>query len=224
MVDDRIVWIGLRPRQAPRRKLVNEYKTDGQRMRYRIETSEAGSWVRPVVAAGTFVYLATCLALAWHGRQALMAPIENFRPQLNWGVEATRQARLAMLSDAGQPVLAFLYARLELLSGLFILFAVAVGLIGACARSPRPDSDPITLMMLTVWSILSYAVYANGPTYLHMLFAAEAMGSDVGAIPAVWCASMALTAIAMAWAGSLLAHDLAISAMASRPGRQTAHS
>src|SRR6478735_8261851 len=110
-------------------------------MRYRIETSESGSWVRPVVAAGTFVYLAACLALAWHGRQALLAPIDNFRPQLNWSVEATRQARLAMLVDAGEPVLAFLYGRLELLSGLFIFFAVAVGLVGACTRSQRPDSD-----------------------------------------------------------------------------------
>jgi hypothetical protein len=192
-------------------------------MRYRIETSESGSWVRPVVAAGTFVYLAACLALAWHGRQALLAPIDNFRPQLNWSVEATRQARLAMLVDAGEPVLAFLYGRLELLSGLFIFFAVAVGLVGACTRSQRPDSDPITLMMLTVASILSYAMYANGPVYLHMLFAAEAVGADVGAIPAVWCASMALTAVAMAWAGSLLAHDLAVSAAAARPGRQAAH-
>ena len=224
MVDARIVGIALRRRQAGAPKLVNEWQTDGQAMRYRIETSQAGGWVRPVVAAGTLVYLASSAALAWHGRQALLAPIVDFRPQLNWGVAATRQARLAVLLDAGEPIIAFVYARMELLSGLFILFAVAVGLVGACMRAERPSSDPITLMMLTVLSILGYAMYANGPVYLHMLYAAEAVGADVGAIPAVWCASMALTAVAMGWAGSLLAHDLALSAVAARPGRQAAHS
>ena len=155
-------------------------------MRPRVEPTIEDDWVKPLISAGMLAYLAAVAMLAWRGHGAMIEPVAGFQPDLGWTIHVTNAARIGALLESGNPLIAFLYERLELFSILFVAFGVAVGLAGALPASRRTQADPIVLMAMTVASILAYAGHCAGPFFFGSLFAAGALSADIGATPAFW--------------------------------------
>lgn len=185
-------------------------------MRMKVEVPEDQGWVRPLLWAGTFAYLAAAATLLWNGGHGLWEPIGTYRPDLTWTIEGARDARMAALFDSGRAAIGFFYAKLELFSALLVAFSVVVAVIGAMLPNKGHETDPLALTTLTVASVLGYAAFSNGSVFLARLRGADALSLDLGAMPITWFGAMMLATLLIAWTAGLLLHDLVLFARNSR--------
>lgn len=193
-------------------------------MRPTLESPSDEGWVKPLLLAGTFAYLAGSTMLVWNGRDHLFTPLIGYRSPTSWIIKTTNDARVQALVEAGRTTLATFYRELELFSLILILAAIVVGVAGALPKARRPEADPINLMTMTVASILAYATFSGGAAFLGLLWGAGAIPLDPGATPAFWFLSMMTATILISWTAALLIHDITVLALQTRGGSHALHS
>jgi hypothetical protein len=115
-----------------------------------------------------------------------------------------------------------LYDRLELFSGLFLIFALLVGLLTALPRSRRPETDPIVLMTMAMASVLVYAAFSGGALFCSLLYQAKTLPIDVAGTPLYWFATMVAATVLIAWTAGLLIHEMVVLALAARSAARSA--
>jgi hypothetical protein len=187
-------------------------------MRPRIETPTEGGWVKPLVLAGTCVYLTAAATLLFNGRSSLLHSVTNYNPDLRWSIGTINQSRIDALLESGSPLLAYVYDKLILFSVIFTAFAVVVGLLGTLPKARHREIDPIALMTMTVGSVLACAAFSSGAAFLNLLWRAGALPLDLAGMPLFWFLSMICAATLTAWTAALLVHDIAVLALKPRTG------
>ena len=170
-------------------------------------------WVKPLIAAGSLAYLAAAAVLIVRVGDPLFEPLHNYYPTFSWLLFDTDQGRLTALLDAQRFQTAMLYDRLEVASGILILFASIVGLVGALIKGRRLEVNTTGLLAMSIGSFLSYAIFTVGSGLLDLASNAHITPINLAAYPGIWFVTMVPAAVLLAFTVGLLLHTALLRAL-----------
>ena len=170
-------------------------------------------WVKPLIAAGSLAYLAAACVLMVRVGDPLFDPLHNYYPAFSWLLFDADNARIKALMEAGRPQTAMLYERLELASGLLVLFAAIVGGYGAFLRGRRLEVSSQGLIALSIVSLLCYGLFTVGTALADLASNARLTSINLGAYPGVWFVAVMPASVLMAFTVGLLIHTALLRAL-----------
>ena len=170
-------------------------------------------WVKPLIAAGSLAYLAAACVLMVRVGDPLFEPLHNYYPAYSWLLFDADDARIKALMEAGRPQTAMLYDRLEMASGILVLFGAVVGACGAFMKARRLEVSSQGLVALSVTSLLFYGLFTVGTALADIASNTRVTTINLAAYPGIWFVAVLPAAVLMAFTVGLLIHTALLRAL-----------
>jgi len=170
-------------------------------------------WVKPLIAAGSLAYLAAASVLMVRVGDPLFEPLHNYYPAYSWLLFDADDARIKALMEAGRLQTAMLYDRLEMASGILILFGAVVGACGAFMKGRRLEVSSQGLVALSITSLLFYGLFTVGTALADIASNTRVTTINLAAYPGIWFLAVLPAAVLLAFTVGLLIHTALLRAL-----------